>query len=360
MDDFVRINVRGTRNVLDAAGSRRAVVLASVAGWGYEFTRDLDEDALPRPCGIPYIDTKGATETLALRRGATVIRPGDVYGRESQPWVVRPLEMLRRGRFVLPAPGDGLITPVYVDDLVDAIVRALREPRAAGRAYTVWDGDTGHRARVLRLPRAVARPGRGPRACRRRCCASRRGRSAPDPPPSRSCPAAPCTRMRVHAKNCGGGRSSPSSAAWQPRWVIGPEAMETVKLDRRGGELRITLNRPDVDERLGQAVRPRPAGRRRARRRGTTMCAPWSSPAPGAAFSSGADLRPASTRRRRAIRTYRPCCTSATTRSSWACAGCRSRCWRPSTVRRSGSAARWRWPAISSSRASRPTSCSRS
>jgi nucleoside-diphosphate-sugar epimerase len=140
MADFVRINTRGTRNVLDAAGDRRAVVIASVAAWGYEFAHDLDEDARPRPCGIPYIDTKGATEVLALRRGATVIRPGDVYGPGSQPWVVRPLEMMRKGRFYLPAPGDGLITPVYVDDLVDAILRALREPRAAGRAYTVWDG----------------------------------------------------------------------------------------------------------------------------------------------------------------------------------------------------------------------------
>jgi nucleoside-diphosphate-sugar epimerase len=141
MEDFVRVNVRGTRNVLDAAGSRRVVVIASVAGWGYEFARDLREDSPPRPCGIPYVDTKGAAETLALRRGATVIRPGDVYGPRSQPWVVRPLEMMRAGRFFLPAPGDGLITPVYVDDLVDAIVRALREPRAAGRAYTVWDGN---------------------------------------------------------------------------------------------------------------------------------------------------------------------------------------------------------------------------
>jgi nucleoside-diphosphate-sugar epimerase len=48
--------------------------------------------------------------------------------------------MMRAGRFFLPSPGDGVMTPVFVDDLVDAIVRALREPRAAGRAYTVWDG----------------------------------------------------------------------------------------------------------------------------------------------------------------------------------------------------------------------------
>lgn len=141
MRDFVRVNVRGTRNVLDAAGSRRAVVLASVAGWGYEFARELPEDAPPRPCGIPYIDTKGVAETLALRRGATVIRPGDVYGPGSGPWVVRPLDLMRAGRFFLPAPGDGLLTPVYVDDLVDAIVLALREPAAGGRAYTVWDGE---------------------------------------------------------------------------------------------------------------------------------------------------------------------------------------------------------------------------
>jgi 2-alkyl-3-oxoalkanoate reductase len=156
MADFVRINTRGSRNVLDAAGGRPAVVIASVAAWGYEFRHDLPEDALPRPCGIPYIDTKGATETLALRRGATVIRPGDVYGPGSKPWVVRPLEMMRAGRFYLPAPGDGLVTPVFVEDLVDAIVRALRAPRAAGRAYTVWDGHAvaareffGHHARSL-------------------------------------------------------------------------------------------------------------------------------------------------------------------------------------------------------------------
>jgi 2-alkyl-3-oxoalkanoate reductase len=140
MADFVRVNVGGTRNVLDAAGGRRVVVLASVAGWGYEFRRELAEDSPPRPCGLPYIDTKGATETLALRRGATVIRPGDVYGPRSVPWVIRPLEMMRAGRFFLPSPGDGVMTPVFVDDLVDAIVRALRESRAAGRAYTVWDG----------------------------------------------------------------------------------------------------------------------------------------------------------------------------------------------------------------------------
>ena len=142
MDDYVRVNTRGTRNVLDAmTAPARAVVLSSVAVWGYDFRSDQDEATPPKPCGNPYIDTKGATETLALLRGATVIRPGDVHGPGSKPWVLRPLEAMLRGAFVLPGRGDGVMTPVYVDDLADAIVRALETPAAAGRAYTVWDGD---------------------------------------------------------------------------------------------------------------------------------------------------------------------------------------------------------------------------
>src|SRR6476620_1337997 len=122
MADFVAVNVRGTRNVLDAAlgmGAGRVVVLASVAGWGYELHADVtSEDAPPHPTGLPYADTKGAAETLALRRGATVIRPGDVYGPGSGPWTVRPVRLMQTGRFVLPGRGEGLIAPVYVDDLV--------------------------------------------------------------------------------------------------------------------------------------------------------------------------------------------------------------------------------------------------
>jgi nucleoside-diphosphate-sugar epimerase len=141
MERFVRTNVVGTRNVLDAIGGGRAVCLTSVAVWGYDFRSDVSEDSPPRPCGNPYIDTKGAAETLALLRGATCVRPGDVYGPRSGPWVIRPLEAMRRRLFALPGRGEGIITPVYVDDLVDGIIRALDTAAAAGRAYTLWDGE---------------------------------------------------------------------------------------------------------------------------------------------------------------------------------------------------------------------------
>ncbi len=144
MADQIRVNVRGTLHVLDAAqaaGVQRVVHLSSVATWGYEFTRDLpSEDARPRVCGAPYVDTKTASQELALRRGAAVVRPGDVYGPRSNPWTIRPVESLIGGTFALPGKGDGILTLVYIDDLVDCIVRALVSPQAAGQAVTAWDG----------------------------------------------------------------------------------------------------------------------------------------------------------------------------------------------------------------------------
>jgi nucleoside-diphosphate-sugar epimerase len=141
MDAQLAVNVRGTRNVLDAAEDRPVVHLSSVATWGYEFARDLPTEAAPpRVCGAPYVDTKTASHELALARGAAVVRPGDVYGPGSDPWTVRPLAAIRDGTFALPGRGEGILTLVYIDDLVECIALALADPAARGHAVTAWDG----------------------------------------------------------------------------------------------------------------------------------------------------------------------------------------------------------------------------
>ncbi len=144
MPEFIEVNVKGTRNVLDAAeqcGASSVVHLSSVASWGYDFTRSPKDESFPRRQGVPYVDTKAASDEMALRRGAAVVRPGDVYGPRSDPWTVRPIESMKSGAFLLPSGGRGLMTPVFVDDLVDLVVRALRSPEAAGRAVTGFAGD---------------------------------------------------------------------------------------------------------------------------------------------------------------------------------------------------------------------------
>jgi nucleoside-diphosphate-sugar epimerase len=188
MEEFIPVNVRGTVNMLDAAEAARAervVHLSSVVVYGYAAAGELDESASRRAVGIPYIDTKSASDRIACRRGAVVIRPGDVYGPGSVPWVLRPAELLRSGQMALPGRGDGTMLPVYIDDLVEAIVLGLRRG-APGHAYTVWDGEPvsfhDYMSRLAevaggRPPRRLPRPALGALASSMELVARLRGRA---------------------------------------------------------------------------------------------------------------------------------------------------------------------------------------
>lgn len=177
---FWAVNVRGTRLALEAArdaGAARFVQVSSVVTFGLDFPDHVDERFPVRPTGVAYTDTKIAAEQVVLMAHAageqevTVVRPGDVYGPGSRPWTLLPLELLRARRFALPARGRGIHSPVFVDDLVDGIVRACATPAAAGRVVTLSGGvgvETreyfGHLGRIAGLrvpavPTAVAMAG---------------------------------------------------------------------------------------------------------------------------------------------------------------------------------------------------------
>lgn len=146
---FWAVNVRGTRVALETArdhGVGRVVHLSSVVTFGLDFPDGVDESYPVCPTGVAYTDTKIAAEQVALmahaagERETVIVRPGDVYGPGSRPWTLLPLEMMRRHRMVLPARGRGIHSPVYVEDLVDGIVRAATVPAAAGRVITLSGG----------------------------------------------------------------------------------------------------------------------------------------------------------------------------------------------------------------------------
>ena len=151
MDLAWRVNVKATADLLAAcagAGVRRFVHLSSIAAFGFDFEEDVDETRPLRPMGNTYVDTKIASEHAVLAchgSGAmdcTIVRPGDVYGPGSRPWVILPLEMLAQGRFLLPAHGEGVFSPVYIDDLVYGILLAASAPEGRGQIFTI-SGDGG-------------------------------------------------------------------------------------------------------------------------------------------------------------------------------------------------------------------------
>lgn len=143
------VNVNGTRRVLDAAVAARVarfVQISSVAAFGWDFPESATEEWPLMPNGNSYCDTKIASEHVVLAAHAageidcTVVRPGDVYGPRSV-WITAPLAMLKKGQFMLPDGGNGVFSPVWVDDLVDGVIRAGCINAGKGQIFTITSGE---------------------------------------------------------------------------------------------------------------------------------------------------------------------------------------------------------------------------
>jgi nucleoside-diphosphate-sugar epimerase len=71
-----------------------------------------------------------------------VVRPGDVYGPGSVPWVERPLELMRKHQPVLIGGGRGLICHCHIENLVDGIELAMTHDDAPGGIFIIHDGSS--------------------------------------------------------------------------------------------------------------------------------------------------------------------------------------------------------------------------
>lgn len=111
----------------DALGQRRVVHLSSMAVYG-SAVGTVDETAELRGDVSAYAAAKLEAERISVAAGGVVLlRPGCVYGPGSVQWSQRIAHWLAARRVGdLGAAGDGICNLVYVDDVVAAVLAALR------------------------------------------------------------------------------------------------------------------------------------------------------------------------------------------------------------------------------------------
>jgi 2'-hydroxyisoflavone reductase len=132
-----------------AVGDRigRYIFLSSVSAYGDGLNHKESDPLAPDYHTEPYVRHKATTERMLFRMHAqsgfpvVTFRPPFVYGagnpfyREQFFW-----DRLRAGRPII-VPGDGhrLMQFAYVNDLAQAMVRSMTEPRAVGEAFNIGD-----------------------------------------------------------------------------------------------------------------------------------------------------------------------------------------------------------------------------
>ncbi len=140
------INVGGTRNVLEAAranGGPRVVNCSTCGVHGNVEHPPAPETAPIAPADY-YQYTKWEGEKLAMTyveqgQWVTTLRPAAIYGPGDPERFYMIFKRVARGHFTFLGDGSALYHPLYIDNLVDAFLRAAEADAANGQSYLIAD-----------------------------------------------------------------------------------------------------------------------------------------------------------------------------------------------------------------------------
>ncbi len=166
-EQFQSVNVKALEQLIHlsvAAKVRRVVQVSSVGVYGHVAHPPAAEDAPLNPDN-EYEKTKAAGERAAReaarRTGLdlVIVRPSWVYG-VGCPRTAKLIRSLRKRRFFFIGRGNNLRHPIYIDDMLEALVLAARAgPEVSGRTFNIagprWmtvEEMVGEFARALRMP----------------------------------------------------------------------------------------------------------------------------------------------------------------------------------------------------------------
>lgn len=162
---YFHVNAEGTENLLQAVEKKapkleRFIYISSQAAAGPgRLDAAVLEDEHPHPL-TPYGRSKLEGEKRVLERAdrmpVTLIRPTAVYGpRDSEIFIY--FQMAAKGFIPIPGFGERKLSLVFIDDLVDGIVRAAATADAKGKTYFIKSGDYGWPELARALKEAVGR-----------------------------------------------------------------------------------------------------------------------------------------------------------------------------------------------------------
>lgn len=158
IQEFRRVNVGWTDQLARSAalqGVRRFVFLSSIKVNGEQTVVPFTEQDPPNPqdpYGVSKWEAEQALTRVSMETGMerVVVRSPLVYGPEVKGNFLQLLNILRRG---IPLPLASIRNQrslVYLGNLVDALVRCIQAPRAAGQTYIVSDGEDVSTPKLVR------------------------------------------------------------------------------------------------------------------------------------------------------------------------------------------------------------------
>ncbi len=142
-----QVNVGGTQALLEEAvstGIERFIHLSTIGVYVSSEGDAIAEDFPWPKSNNPYFRTKQDAESAvqAASRAVPVVilRVGDVIGPGQYAWTVDFIERIKKGTLLPPTDAEsGILNPVYIDNLLDALLVVRSHPAALGQVFNIVD-----------------------------------------------------------------------------------------------------------------------------------------------------------------------------------------------------------------------------
>jgi len=145
---YYDVNVNGTRTVLEAAfqqGVKKFVYCSTCGVHGNIDNPPGGEDAPIQPADY-YQQTKYEAEPIVreyFNKGmkTVILRPAAIYGPGDPERFFMIFKRCAKGVFPMFGDGKTYYHPLYIDNLVDALILAMEEGKGGGEAFLIADED---------------------------------------------------------------------------------------------------------------------------------------------------------------------------------------------------------------------------
>jgi len=155
---FMEVNVMGTERLAQmsvSAGVRRIIYISSI-GVNGESTeqRAFTEDDISFPCSPYAISKREAEEIIRAFSGVmevVIVRPPLVYGPHAPGNFGRLVQLINSG---FPLPFESINNRksfIYLENIIDALVKCAQKVEAIGKTYLVSDGQDVSTPDLIRM-----------------------------------------------------------------------------------------------------------------------------------------------------------------------------------------------------------------
>lgn len=141
------VNVEATEDLTRyAAGSgvSRCIFVSTVGAYDMEGKQEVDENtllALDHPANYPRTKARAEVNAREIAQNSNlelvILRPSMIYGPGNGIWTVGMFKNIKEGNPVYIGDGSANFNPVYLDDVIDALLLSAKVDDAAGEAFNI-------------------------------------------------------------------------------------------------------------------------------------------------------------------------------------------------------------------------------